>query len=158
MSARLVVLTDANSGERRCINVAHVLTFKPSGNWTLITFANGDTSVVSESFADVVNSLRADRPDSTQHREAGIEMVEQVTIEHGLAFAEGWYEGNISEACDATEIMTWPGGGTESRELHARFNDLTDEICANVFALTKQVIAAAFVNAANDVLTRERER
>jgi hypothetical protein len=83
-------------------------------------------------------------------------MVEQVTINHGNVFAQGWYEGEISDACDKTTIMTWPDGGMELRELHGHFHAITDEICANVFALTKRQIAEAFVRAANKVLTRER--
>lgn len=257
----VVVLTDANSGEQKCINVAHVLTFKPSGNWTLITFVNGDTLVVREHFGDVVNTLLPDRHDATEHRqpeiemvgqvtieqgrtfadsfieraresevpdeafsaarvmrwpddntaaqarsdailddilgrfwtevrepvaeafveaanrvrreragwsgtavtgrdtlknEAKIEVVDRVTIEHGLAFAQGWYNGDMTDACDDTEIMTWPGGDLEQTEAELRFHDLTDEICANVFALTKRQIAEAFVRAANEVLDRER--
>ena len=87
-----------------------------------------------------------------------IEVVEQVTIEHGLTFAQGWYKGDISDACDSTKIMTWPDGGMELMELHMRFHEITDEICANVFGLVKQQIAEAFVRAANEVLARERSR
>jgi len=87
-----------------------------------------------------------------------IETVGEVTIEHGLAFAQGWYdgEGDMSDACASTDIMTFPEGEIEAREL--RFHDLTDEICANVFGLMKRQIAEAFVRAANEVLTRERRR
>jgi transcriptional regulator with XRE-family HTH domain len=85
-----------------------------------------------------------------------IETVELVTIEHGLAFAEGWYNGDISDACDDTEIMTWPDddAGMDQTEAQSRFHDLSDEICANVFALVKRQIAEAFVRAANQVLRR----
>ena len=82
-------------------------------------------------------------------------MVGHVTIEHGLAFAQGWYEGDMSDACDSTGIMKWPDGGMELRELHMHFHDLTDEICANVFDLVKQQIAEAFVSVANGILRRE---
>jgi len=89
-------------------------------------------------------------------RKPEIEMVSRVTIEHGLAFAQGWYDGDgdMSDACASTDIMTFPEGEIEAREL--RFHDLTDEICANVFELTKRQIAEAFVRAANEVLDREK--
>jgi hypothetical protein len=91
-----------------------------------------------------------------QARVPKIETVDRVTIEHGLAFAQGWYEGDgdMSDACASTDIMTFPEGEIEARELH--FHDLTDEICANVIAQTKRQIAEAFVRAANEVLARER--
>ena len=56
--------------------------------------------------------------------------------------------------------MTWPDddAGTDQKDAQGRFHDLTDEICANVFALTKWQIADAFVRVANEVLTRERNR
>lgn len=95
---------------------------------------------------------------ATTKREPEIEMVRQVTIEHGLAFAQSWYdgEGDIVDACTHTEIMTWPGGSEDQKEAHARFLDIEDEICANVFGLVKRQIAEAFVRAANEVLDRER--
>jgi hypothetical protein len=98
--------------------------------------------------------------DAMKRGESTIATVEQVTIEHGLAFAQGWYDGDISDACDDTEIMAWPDddAGMDQKEAQARFHDLSDEICANVFALVKQQIAEAFVSVANEVLTRERSR
>jgi hypothetical protein len=91
-------------------------------------------------------------------RKPEIEMVSRVTIEHGLSFAQGWYEGDgdISDACDETGIMTFPEWETELKEVHFRYHDLTDEICANVFGLVKRQIAEAFVRAANEVLDREK--
>ena len=91
-----------------------------------------------------------------QARVPKIEMVDEVTIEHGLAFAQGWHEGDMSDACDETSIMTFPEWETELEEVHLRYHDLTDEICANAFGLLKRQIAEAFVRAANEVLTRER--
>lgn len=159
MSDRLVVLTDANSGERRCINVAHVLTFKPSGNWTLITFANGDTSVVVEPFDNVVNSLLADQPDSAEHREPEIEMVEQVTIEQGRAFANLFVERARQteipdEAFSAARVMTWPEGNAEGQ---ARFNAILDAIHARFWKAIREPMAKAFVDAANRVI-KARQR
>lgn len=92
--------------------------------------------------------------------EPKIEMVRQVTIEHGLTFAQSWYEGegDIVDACTDTGVMTWPGGGEEQKAAHFRFLDLEEEICANVFAVTKRQIAEAFVRAANVVLDRERRK
>jgi hypothetical protein len=92
-----------------------------------------------------------------QARVPKIETVDRVTIEHGLAFAQGWYDGDdMSDACDDTGIMTWPDGGVEMKETQLHCHDLADEICANVFELMKRQIAEAFVRAANEVLARER--
>jgi uncharacterized protein YlzI (FlbEa/FlbD family) len=60
----IVVFTDADSRELRGINGLHVLTFKPSAMWTVITLVNGDTVTVTEHFDDVVRSLLA-------HQQAG---------------------------------------------------------------------------------------
>ena len=94
--------------------------------------------------------------DLGKERKPEIRMVDLVTIEHGLTFARGWYEGDMADACDDTGIMTWPGGGLENTEAHIRFHNITEEICASVFALVRRPIAEAFVRAANEVLARER--
>jgi hypothetical protein len=83
-------------------------------------------------------------------------MVTIVTPEHGAAFAEGWYNGDMAEAVSDTGIMTGPDGYygdpiAEAAQLH--YLDLEREICALVFEATKQVIAEAFVTAANEVPT-----
>jgi len=62
-SVPIVVFTDADSREPRGINGLHVLTFKPSAMWTVITLVNGDTLVVTEHFDDVVRSLLAHQHD-----------------------------------------------------------------------------------------------
>jgi hypothetical protein len=87
-----------------------------------------------------------------------IETVTIVTPEHGEAFARDWYDGDMAEALVDTGIMTWPDGTLEDHAAQDHFHDLEDEILRLVFEATKQVIAEAFVKAANAVLDRERGR
>jgi len=79
-----------------------------------------------------------------------------VTAAHGDRFAEEWYRGEITDACDLTGIVRWPEDGPDEAE--DRFHDVTDEICLRVFESVRTVIAEAFVRVATDVLTRERGR
>lgn len=53
-----IVLEDVKAGSR-CINALHVQTFiaNPFGKGTLITFANGDSFTVKDSFTSVVDTL-----------------------------------------------------------------------------------------------------
>jgi hypothetical protein len=85
-----------------------------------------------------------------------IETVPAVTMEHGETFAYAWFQGNISDAVDDTEVLTWPGGGLEYGDAHSRYHNLSDEIATMVFAETRQEIAEAFVRIANAVIHRER--
>ncbi|HKO57421.1 MAG TPA: hypothetical protein VJ276_16215 [Thermoanaerobaculia bacterium] len=85
-----------------------------------------------------------------------IQTVRLVTMEHGAAFARGWYEGDITDACTATGIMTWPDN--DDREAEGRYLDIEDAICHDVFEATKEQIAAAFVRVASTILNRERSR
>src|ERR1051325_1271194 len=85
-----------------------------------------------------------------------IEMVKAVTMDHGAAFARHWSSGDdMPEACEASEIMTWPD---TDREAQGHYHDLENEICDGVFEATNQQIAEAFARVANGVLDRERRR
>lgn len=61
----VVVFTDAETKESRCINGLHVETFIPNpfGSGTLITFASGDSVTVTDDFDTVVDTLIGDRAD-----------------------------------------------------------------------------------------------
>jgi hypothetical protein len=66
----IIVFTDKQRRESRCINGLHIQTFIPDPYWngetprgTLITFAGGDTVTVSEEFEDVMNAFMGDRQD-----------------------------------------------------------------------------------------------
>ena len=66
----IIVLTDTETSESRCVNGLHVQTFVPNPFWngesprgTLITFVSGDTVTVAEDFDDVVDTLMAYRQD-----------------------------------------------------------------------------------------------
>jgi hypothetical protein len=84
-----------------------------------------------------------------------VKTVAVVTMKHGIAFAQGWYEGDMAEACTGTGIMTWP---EFAKDAQGRYLDIEDEICHDVFEATKQQIAEAFVRVANAALARERRR
>ncbi|SRR5258706_640098 len=94
-----------------------------------------------------------------------IEMVETVTPEQGLIFAEQMYRETVdSEVFDiaigATHIRTFPDGGPDGEESAAQkhFHDMTDEIRDRLHEETKQLIADAFVRVVGDVISRERQR
>lgn len=66
----MIVFTDVETREARCINGLHVQTFVPNPFWngrlprgTLITFASGDTVTVAEDFDDVVTTFMGYRQD-----------------------------------------------------------------------------------------------
>ncbi|HEV7571780.1 MAG TPA: hypothetical protein VGQ21_09805 [Thermoanaerobaculia bacterium] len=96
---------------------------------------------------------------------ARIEMVETVTPEQGLIFAEQIYrEIADSEVFDvalsATHIRTFPDDGRDGEESAAQkhFHAMTDEIRDRIHDETKQLIADAFVRVVGDVISRERQR
>ena len=69
-SVPIVVFTDTETRESRCVNGLHVQTFVPNPFWdgesprgTLITFASGDTVTVSDDFEVVVKTLMGARED-----------------------------------------------------------------------------------------------
>jgi hypothetical protein len=61
----VVVFTDAESKESRCINGLRVETCVPNpfGSGTLITFASGDSVTVTDDFDTVVDTLIGDTAD-----------------------------------------------------------------------------------------------
>jgi hypothetical protein len=61
----IIVFQDAATGESRCVNGLHVQTFiaNPFGDGTLLTFANGDTVILVDSFDVVVDAFMSDRQD-----------------------------------------------------------------------------------------------
>jgi hypothetical protein len=94
-----------------------------------------------------------------------VEMVETVTPEHGLTFAEQMHRETADTelfymALSATQIMTFPDDGPNGEEAAAQthFHNLTDEIRDRLHEETKQLIADAFVRVVGDVITRERHR
>jgi hypothetical protein len=89
-----------------------------------------------------------------------IKTVNVVTMEHGRAFAEGWFRVSIDDSCDDTGILTWPGDDEDdpSDDETERFHDLTNDICQRVFDALKEQIAETFVRVANDLISRERQR
>jgi 5-carboxymethyl-2-hydroxymuconate isomerase len=93
-----------------------------------------------------------------------IEMVETVTPEHGLIFAEQIYRETADSeifdiALSATHIRTFPDGPDgEETAAQKHFHDMTDEIRDRIHEETKQLIADAFVRVVGDVFSRERQR
>jgi uncharacterized protein YlzI (FlbEa/FlbD family) len=59
------VFADLKDDTTRAVNALHVQTFIPNpfGSGTLITFANGDTITVAETFDAVLDTFICDRPD-----------------------------------------------------------------------------------------------
>ena len=84
-----------------------------------------------------------------------VETVNAVTMEHGRQFAEGWFDGNMNDACERAGIMTWPEW---DRDQQAGFKDLEDDICQRVYDALKEHIAETFVRVANAVIDAERRR
>lgn len=89
-----------------------------------------------------------------------IAAVELVTPEHGDRFAAEWEEQSIGsmvmgDAFAASGVMTWP---EYDRAVQGDFLDIEDEIVVRIAQAVRPAIAAAFVAAANDVLSRERRR
>ncbi|HSY52068.1 MAG TPA: hypothetical protein VLC46_24920 [Thermoanaerobaculia bacterium] len=84
-----------------------------------------------------------------------IQMVNAVTMEHGRQFAQYWFEGNIDDACDDTDILTYPGDDPDQQ---ADCVDLQDDITGRVFEAVTEQIAEAFVRIANAVIEEERTR
>ncbi len=87
-----------------------------------------------------------------------IETVNAVTMEHGRRFAQGWFDGQIAEACSNTEIMTWPDGTLDEHSAQSHTHDLEDDICGRVFEAMKEQISETFVRVANAVIEAERQR
>jgi hypothetical protein len=97
--------------------------------------------------------------------EPRIEMVETVTPEQGLIFAERMYRETADSdvfdtALSATQIRTFPDDGPDGEESAAQkhFHEITDEIRDRLHEETKQLIANAFVRVVGDVISRERQR
>lgn len=94
-----------------------------------------------------------------------IEMVETVTPEQGLIFAEQLHRETADSeifdmALSATHFRTFPDDGPDGEESAAQkhFHDMTDEIRDRLHEETKQLIADAFVRVVGDVISRERQR
>lgn len=92
-------------------------------------------------------------------------MVDAVTPEQGLIFAEQMYQETADSeifdtALSATHIMTFPCDDLDGEETAAQthFHDMTDEIRDRIHEETKQPVADAFVRVVSDVISRERRR
>jgi len=87
-----------------------------------------------------------------------VETVNAVTMEQGRRFAEEWFggDGDITDACDRTEILKFPE--TEDADAENSFHNLTKDICRRVYEATKAQIAETFVRIANAVIEEERTR
>jgi hypothetical protein len=77
-----------------------------------------------------------------------------VTPEYGEVFAREWCALDLLDAFHATNVMTWPDDPAGQE----KFKAIEDEIIERTIEAVKPVLAEAFVKAANDVLTRERQR
>lgn len=96
--------------------------------------------------------------DRTEERLPKIEMVEQVTIEQGRTFADSFIErARQSEVPDdafsAARVMTWPDDNAGAQ---ARFSAIMDDILGRFWTEVREPVAEAFVEAANQVIRRER--
>jgi hypothetical protein len=96
-------------------------------------------------------------PDDDVH---GVEIlsVAIVTPEHGEIFAREWCRISLGvldllDAFYATNVMTWP----DDPAAQEQFEDIEDEIVERVLDAVRPALAEAFVKAANEILTRERE-
>jgi hypothetical protein len=84
-----------------------------------------------------------------------VETVNAVTMEHGRQFAQRWFDGDISDAFDETEILKWP---KDKRDADDTFVAVQEDICERVFDALKEQIAETFVRVANAVIDAERRR
>lgn len=84
-----------------------------------------------------------------------IETVNAVTMEHGRDFAQAWFDGNVDDACEGTDIITYPGDDVDQQ---AALVDLLDDITGRVFEAIKEHIAETFVRIANAVIEEARTR
>lgn len=123
-------------------------------------------SVVAAAFVRIANAvIEEERTRVKEPLIPRVEMVETVTPEHGLIFAEQMYRETVGTeifdmALSATHIRTFPNDGPNGEESDAQkhFHDMTDEIRDRLHEETKQLIADAFVRVVGDVISRERLR
>jgi hypothetical protein len=61
----IFVFTELSTGGSRCINGLHVQTFVPNpfGDGTLLTFVNGDSVTLMDTFEAIVDTFMSDRQD-----------------------------------------------------------------------------------------------
>src|SRR6266699_5736418 len=81
-----------------------------------------------------------------------VQTVPIVTAEHGRRFAETYMREPI-EAWSDSGVFTWP----DDKPSQLRVHELEDEIEARMEPEVREFIAAAFVKAANEVLSAERD-
>jgi hypothetical protein len=98
---------------------------------------------------------------------APLNITPRVTRRHGEVFAAKWIDGSsdngsLTEAAATTEVIEWPGYDPVDESIHTpaqqRYQGVHDEIIALAIRLAKPAIAEAFVNAAREILARERKR
>jgi cation transport regulator ChaB len=119
--------------------------------------------VIAAAFVRIGNAVIEE--ERTRVEEPRVEMVETVTPEQGLIFAEQMYRETadseiFATALSATHIRTFPDDGPNGEESAAQkhFHDIKDEIRDRLHEETRQLIADAFVRVVGDVITRERRR
>ncbi|HXH41111.1 MAG TPA: hypothetical protein VNN08_20960 [Thermoanaerobaculia bacterium] len=85
-----------------------------------------------------------------------LRMVEVVTPEHGLKFAEDWRDRTMAmiEAFGESGVIEWP----DRPRAQGRYLDIEDEILERVFAELWDSVVETFVRVAGEVLARERPR
>ena len=124
-------------------------------------------SVVAAAFVRIANAVIEEervRPEEPLIPPR-VEMVDAVTPEQGLIFAEQMYQETADSeifgtALSATHFRTFPCDDLDGEETAAQthFHDMTDEIRDRIHEETKQLIADAFVRVVGDVISRERRR
>ena len=101
----------------------------------------------------------------TRYVRAGdLRVVRSVTRKHGAMFAASLEDdarasGLLRDAVAEAGVLEWPDAEVNSlTPAQERYGDLVDQMVAHVLSRVRPVLAEAFVDAAREVLGRERER
>lgn len=94
-------------------------------------------------------------------RRARLRFVRRITRRHGAAFAARVLadlrrSGESYDAYSAAAIVAWPRGAEDHSPAEVRYLRIENEILARTFAAVEDALAAAFVQAAREVVERER--
>ena len=86
---------------------------------------------------------------------------------HANTFVEEWIRhsretGALRDAFSETHLVQWPDNdgrcGDEETPEERRYNEIQDEILERVLDVLEPAIAEAFIQAASEMLARERRR
>lgn len=94
-------------------------------------------------------------------RETKPRLARSVTTEHGGIFADEWLAqvrsgGEMFDAFAKSGVIEWPDAGQDGTKAQERYDELATEILERTCDDLREAVVKAFLNAARDVIERER--